>query len=373
MNHIGEFSKNSTISLELLIKEQKGRELVVDFEPSATIEHYEANSLIQLDNVTLITLEPGKKYAYSYAIPSHWSPGKYKVKYSIQINGKPHIIEESFNLIEGNQLNVQSTGLTDFTIAEDTVDLGEIVSGYIPGPEFQMNADIQIDPNNPKRLLITPRETIRSNHSYSLVLSRQLTSLSGGTLPEKRVIPFTTAYSPLYATPLEVRSVIKDMFQHFDIHDIYVAIRDAGQKAHQYLRLIPDADNTRFRMIQDRDASYFPATKYVLYEASKQLLSSLLIKLLEGSDTTVIGDQVATGASFALGDFEVSETSSSGSGGSTSESNPILPVLKQLLTDIERENKFWLDSMMGRNARGYAKPISGITRSGAAGPESRDI
>jgi Bacterial Ig-like domain len=371
MSYLGEFSKNSTILLELLTIDEQNHPIMVDNPPTATIEHYNANSVQIMDSVTLNTVENGSKHTYVYEIPSDWPYGTYVIRYSVQIQGRTYTTEETFQLDEdfmenNTPWNAQILNLnSDESVAESIENGASEKADYVLPPEFQIEATVQVNGNH---IIITPKQPLKYNHSYMVVLDKGIQSINGNSLLDQRVIHFTSEYKPLYSTPLEIRSVIRDMFSKFTLHEIYAAIRDAGQKVHQLLRQQPDANHTQFRLLEDRDEAYFPAMKFVEYEASRQLLNGLLIKMMNG-EINGVGQSIGSG--FKLGDFEVQGNQSSNN--QTDEKDALLKVIQTLMTEIEKELKYWKDALMGRNARGYAKPINAITRSSAPAPESRDI
>jgi hypothetical protein len=374
MSYLGEFSKNSTILLELLTKDEQDMPITVDYPPTATIEHYNSNGVQIMDNVTLNTVADGSKHTYLYKIPSNWPYGNYVIHYTVQIQGKTYTTKETFKLDQTDELIAQNTQLNlqilDLLDGKETVS-ESIENGvtekaeYVLPPEFQIDATIQVNGN---KIIITPKQPLKYNHSYTVVLDKNIKSVNGNSLSENRIIQFTSAYQPLYATPLEIRSVVRDMFPSFTLHEIYAALRDAGQKVHQLLKQQPDANNPSFSLLSEGDATYFPATKFVIYEASRQLLNGLLIKVING-ETNSLSQTIGNG--FKLGDFEVQGNQSSSDG--ASEKDALLKVIQALIAEIEKELKYWTDALMGRNARGYAKPINAITRSSAPAPESRDI
>ncbi|QHW35666.1 Ig-like domain-containing protein (plasmid) [Paenibacillus rhizovicinus] len=247
---------------------------------------------------------------------------------------------------------------------------------YIPPKEFGMKTGIgvpTIDPDNPRRVILKITEPLKLNHSYTLVLDKGIKSVSGNLLEETMAIAFTTEYGPLYAGPLEVRSVVKKLYTSFELSEIYVALRNAGQKAHQLQGLIVDVNNSRYKALEERDNAYFPTQKYVAYEAARALLSSLLMRILN-SDASTGGptSTASTSGMVTLGDLTVQESASSGSGtgGGSGNSDP-LTMVEDALSDLSGELKFWQDAMLGRNRRGYAAPVSANFRTAAGSPESR--
>jgi hypothetical protein len=239
---------------------------------------------------------------------------------------------------------------------------------YIPPKEMRMKTGIatpSIDPSNPRKVILKITESLKLNHNYVIVLDKDIKSTSGASLGQTQMATFSTEYAPLYATPLEVFGVIKKLFSQFELSDVYQALRNAGQKAHQLLGQIPDPNVVQFRMLTERDAAYFPATKFVVYEAARVLLTSLIMRIAndQGVDTNGISGSVT------LGDLTVSEGTSSG-GGSAKPADPTT-IVKNALTQLNDEHKFWQDAMLGRNRRGYTTPVSTGFRTSAGSPTTR--
>jgi len=384
MNYIGEFQKDSTILLELLTKDEKNQPIVTDFPPTALIEHYDRNGLQEVDNVTLETMGDGSRHIKLYHIPIDWKYGDYLITYKAQIEGVEYTTQERFYISkteklveENNQIGYEIMNLmTSHSFPVDTKPEEEPVTsadGYIMPPDFQIPSNIQVVDN---RIIITINENIKFNHTYRVVLDKEIRSTSGARLGETKTITFTSAYKPLLATPLEVQSVLRSLYKYFTPHDIYSAIRDAGQKAMQLLGQIPDPNNSRYRDMRERDEAYFATTKYVLHEAARILMTGLMVRILNGtaSDEEGLGLMTETGGSITLGDFSISNksSSSSGMGNGENEETP-LQKLQAMIVENDRDLKFWQDAMMGRNRRGYARPLSGSYRSGAGSPEGRDF
>lgn len=361
MKDLGEFHKNSKIFLELLTIDEKNMPISVDSTPTVAIGYYGTDGVQNMDNVTLNTVDGGNRHIYVYEIPSNWPDGQYILRYEVIVQGVTHTIEETFSLYSNSNVEHDSGSNEDVQdeISETDTDI------MIMPPEFQIPVDIQVNDNT---IMIRPKESVAYNRTYTLVLDKSIQSITGKSLSQTRVIQFTSEYSPLYATPLELRSILSRLYSYFTLDEMYAALRDAGQKVHQLLKRIPDANNSRFQLLTDRDDAYFPATKFSVYEAAKNLLNHLLIKVIE-RHTNPSNEQMENG--FKLGDFEVQFGDSSND--SNEQDNTLLDMIQALLSNIEREWKYWMDALMGRNARGYAKPITAVTRSSSPGPESRDI
>lgn len=367
MGYLGELSQNSTILLELMTKAENDKPIQVDFPPTATIGQHDANGVQTVDSVTLITVDNGSRHTYSYTIPSHWKAGNYRITYHVIIDGSMHETDETFTLKQ-ESIPIRMMAETVPPVIEDS---SYEATDILP-QDFQIESLDPIVEGN--TITLKPKTTLLVNHTYTVVLKGEIASVTGSTLNTDKQIQFTTTYSPLYATPLEVRSVLKQTFSQFTLHDIYVALRDAGEKAHTLKRMVANAENNRFRLIQERDASYFPATKYVQFEAARQLLSGLYLQMISNQGPNDGSSSLLTsGGKFTLGDLSVEDSSSSAGTGQTDSVASAIKVIQNILKEVESELKFWRDSMMGYNAKGYGKPISAITRSNAVGPESRDF
>lgn len=382
MSHIGEFQKDSMILLELLTKSKENVSIPMDFAPTAVIEHSSRNGIVQVDSVKLETMGDKSNYTKSYRIPSNWEAGMYIITYHATVNGRLLQTKESFKILEPMDLVQESfKAMAVEPVVDDTEN--QVISDaddYVMPSDFQTPSSIVVEG---KRLTITLTGNALYNNTYSVVLNKELKSLSGNTLGKTKILTFTSEYKPLYSTPLEVQSLLRSISKYFTPHDYYSAIKDASQKALQMKGNVPDPNNARYRELRSNDTTLFSTQKFVMYQAARTLLASLMVKILDnnadddGDGNGGIGTIKETGGNIKLGDFSVSDgSSSSGSGLGTSnakkEETP-LEKLKALLREVEKELKFWQDAMMGHNRRGYAKPLSGSYRSGAGTPEGRDF
>lgn len=376
MNYIGEIQKDSEILLELLTKDEHNQTICADFPPTATIEHYSRNGVIEVDSVTLETMTDGSKHVKLLQIPSHWESGNYIITYKVRVNAQEYTTQEMFQLSEMEgfvQSYELSNPIQEKAILESEQDLVTVEEGYIMPSEFQIPSTISV---SGKRLTITLSGTIKYNYTYRVVLDKAIASSDGLSLGSIKTLTYTSAYKPLFATPLEVQSVLRSIYQYFTPHDIYSAIRDAGQKAMTLLGNVADANNSRYRDMRSTDTALFPTQKYVMYEAARSLMVKLMVRILNGSssDDGDDGMMTSSGGKIQLGDFMVEDKSSSSSGISgsseTTEESP-LKKLQTLIASTEKELKFWLDNMMGITKRGYAKPVSSSFRTAAGSPGSR--
>ncbi|MCD7910962.1 hypothetical protein KC480_05410 [Bacillus velezensis] len=371
MNYIGEFQKNSKILLELLTKDEENHPIAIDNPPVAVIEHNGQNGVVEVDSVTLDTIGDEYKYTKEYTIPSHWEYGDYVITYKVVIGGIEHQTQESFT-IAPYQSN--DTGSDNFNPAEEAISEAD---DYILSSDFQSSTSVTVTDN---RIEITLSEEAKYNYSYSLILDKGIKSISGKSLETTKVLSFTSEYKPLYATPLEVKSVLRSIYKYFSAHDIYKSIRDAGQKARQLRgESTVDANNSRYREIRATDTTLFATQRYTVYEASRLLLTKLIVRILNSTDPEEIdagsGIIDKAGGSFKLGDFSISNGTSASSSltSVTDNEESALEKLQSLLEENEKELKFWRDAMLGHNRRGYATPSSASFRSDGGSPEGRDF
>jgi hypothetical protein len=103
MNLIGEYSKNSTILLELLTKDEYSMPIPADFPPTAVIEYFDGNGLNEVDRVTLEEIGIGR-YLKPYLIPSEWGYGDYLVTYFASLGGIQCTTKERFQLSKAADL-----------------------------------------------------------------------------------------------------------------------------------------------------------------------------------------------------------------------------------------------------------------------------
>lgn len=359
MKNLGALTRNTKISLGILTKDEAGEPLNIDRPVIAKINKLNADGLEEVDSVTLKAVKD--YHGGEYVLPSELDNGRYEILYEVVAEGETFYQKEYFTLIEEPPV----IGLNESE--EDYADRAE----YILPPEFQVPAELKVEGHV---VTIIPHDELKPNHNYRIVVTKNVQSQNQENLDDDYEVHFTTEYMPLYATPLEIRSIVRDVFQYFELQDIYEAIRNAGQKAHQLLRMSANPNQSDFELIGEDDDTYFPATKFVVHQAANQLLNQLIIKLMyavdEESGNPFIRDD--SGISYALGDFQVKKSDEK-SETTTSGEPPELVTIKQLIEHNEEEIKFWQDALLGRNARGYASPTSVTSRGGVVSPESRDI
>lgn len=368
MNYLGEYQKESTILLELLILDENEQGIHADSSPVAIFEYVDANGRIAVGNVTLDTAMNSVSYEKYFPIPVDFRYGEYIISYNAIVNGIPFQKQDRFYLSNSSELKDDQ-----YEFAKNLIeDLENDV--YLPSHYEQIPTTVMV---NGHELQITLDDKVLFNHNYKVIIDGLL-STSGKSLPSN-VLDYRSLYKPLFSTPSEVQSTLRGLFKYFDIVDVYVAIRDSSQKGLQYLAQNPDPNNTRYREYTDRNAQYFGLTKYVLYEACLILLNQMIAKLFQSSNALPgEGENVSSiaGAEISLGDFsfkDSSGSSGSGSSSSSSETDEFLKKVNPLILNLTAERKFWLDSMMNRNRRGYANAVTAAVRSDAGSPESRDF
>lgn len=370
MKNIGAIPQNSTILLEIITKDRAGNPLSVDYPVTAKIERQSADGLQVLDNVTLITAGNVGIHQKEYKLPASTPAGEYIITYHVSVQGKSIQKREKFVIADFSPMQAISLDSSEET--EDTY--GEHPAFVMP-PDFQTPVELEVEG---EKVHLQLNEGVKRNSTYQVIITDELKSISGSSLGELTQIEFTSAYAPLYATPLEVRSVLKDIFFYFQVKDIYEAIRDAGQKVHQLLRLPANADEAGFALLQSNEDTYFPAKKVSIYQASNQLINQLIIKMLypndaSGEDNSGVVIDTSTD-SFVLGDFQVTKKGSAEESFGSSSGEPVqITALQRLIEANEKELKFWTDALLGRNARGYSSPISATSRGSVTVPGSRDI
>ncbi|SFJ62157.1 hypothetical protein SAMN02799624_05211 [Paenibacillus sp. UNC496MF] len=218
-----------------------------------------------------------------------------------------------------------------------------------------------------RKLVFKPRDGFLYNTTYTVVAQKSIKSESGLSLGDTARQTFTSQYGPLFGDQaIEVHGIMKSLYEYFTIHEVYAALRDAGQKAYILLNMFPDVNNARFRELLDSRIEYFGVTRYVPYEAAKMLLGTLYIRLSEkmnlGDPTVAIANE----STATLGDLTIQEKTDPqviGSG--------VLKVIQNMMSEVERECKYWMDHLMNRDRRGYTTPLSASFRKNTATPDDR--
>ncbi|WP_038246672.1 Ig-like domain-containing domain [Virgibacillus salexigens] len=375
MKNIGEIASNSTILLEIVTKDTGDNVLSVDQPVTAIIQRGIGDSAVVVDSVTLNTLNNGYSYQYEYKL-NGLSEDVYFIIYKVLVNGNSYEETEMFSVKNNIIVNTFESSANMESSETDQTEPYAKNTKYVLPFDFQISTTLKVEEN---KVHITLDEGLKPNHTYIIYVTNQIQSVNTGEkLGGNYALNFSSSYSPLYASPLEVKSILKDIFFYFKMEDIYIALRNAGQKVHQLLRMTASANLTGFQLLTERDNTFFPASKYSVYQAANQLLNQLIIKMIytreEDDDSTTITSVEGSNDSFVLGDFEVTKKSTESTGSSSgSDEPPEVIVLQRLIKENEQELKFWKDALMGRNARGYSNPISATSRGGVQAPESRDI
>lgn len=218
-----------------------------------------------------------------------------------------------------------------------------------------------------KKLTFMPTEGFAYNRTYTVVLQDKIVSVSGKQLDEEKRITFTSQYGPLFGEQVsEVHNILKGLFVHFSIHEIYVALRDAGQKAYILLKMTPDINSARFRELLDTRTEYFGVTRYVPYEAARILLGALYIRMSEKLNLGDPNSPFVSESQTELGDLNIREKT-----GDNYIGNSILTTINTMLAEVERQLKYWQDHVMERDRRSYASPITASFRTGNGSPAER--
>ncbi|RHW31989.1 Ig-like domain-containing protein [Oceanobacillus profundus] len=368
MKDLGVLNSDSTILLEILTKDASGNAIDMDQPVIARIERQNGDGVVAVDSVTLNTSEDRLIHSYSYALSSSLEKGKYYITYQVSINNQVYHKVETFQ--------IQEAVTEEIVDNSDSVSYGDKLKHVMPS-DFQTPSTLEVDG---KKLIIRLEEPLNMNHTYQVIITDELVSeQSQSPIDGTYGIHFTSEYSPIYATPLEVKSILKNVFFYFEIEEVYQALRNAAQKAHQLLRMAADPNETEFELIETDESTYFPAGKFTAYQASIQLLNQLVIKMvyansqdyLDNDDVSIIQEGVD---SFTLGDLTVSKKSSTSDSSTSVEEEPLeVSVIQRLIRSYQEELKFWTDALMGRNARGYANAITATSKGSVTVPGSRDI
>jgi hypothetical protein len=94
---IGGYTKNSTILLELLTKDEDSALIPTDFPPTALLEYFDGNRLISVLHVTLETIGPGR-YLQAITVPDDWGYGDYLITYEAKLEGVTYTTKERFQV-----------------------------------------------------------------------------------------------------------------------------------------------------------------------------------------------------------------------------------------------------------------------------------
>ncbi len=216
-----------------------------------------------------------------------------------------------------------------------------------------------------KQVIIQTDEKVLYNRDYSVIIDG-VKSMSGNIQEGPEILTYSSIYRPLYAEPPELRPILRGLMKYFSIREMYIALRNASQKAHQLQGMIIDPNNSRFKLIVERDTTYYPTQKYVVLEAALRLMNGLFMSITDQQSIEPEGSSSSSsgGDTVKLGDFEITPAKvTDTSTGSTEEMKGLLSLIGETLNTINTEHKFWQDAMMNRNKRGYTSPVTAKTRS----------
>lgn len=374
MAEILSYRRNSSILLEFRPYTEENVEIPLDSAP--IVGFYYTDSIGSL-GVGSVILEPSVTGTYEklFVIPDHWLYGNYRMDYTYFSNGE--IFVDSSNFLLENKIDKEED---EVFFANEILD--EIMAEeYIPSHYQQVTATTEVSGHE---IRITLQGNALYNYDYKVILDG-IKSKQGQSLAKQVISTYQSEYGPMFATPNDVHSVLKGLYRFYEIKEIYVALRDAGQKALVMLRQQADVNNSRYRAYSERNDNYFSLTKYVVYEAAYNLLLDLYNKFLAANGVPGYLEEVGEedplakilGSGFTLGDFAVSGI---GKNAGNSEDGEIVDIvdtflkkLRNVLDGIRKELKFWQDSMMSRNARGYTNPSTSTFKSGVTSPESREF
>lgn len=374
MEEMLSYRRNSSVLLEFRPFDEENVEIPLDSPP--TVGFYYTDSIGSL-GVGSVILEPSVTGAYEklFVIPDHWLYGRYRMEYTYLRDGESYTKASYFLLENEEDLKEDETFFTQQILDELWAE------EYIPSHHQQVAATTEVSGHE---IRITLQGNPLYNYDYRVILDG-IKSVEGKVLTKQVVSTYQSEYGPLFSTPNDVHSVLKGLYKFYEIKEVYVALRDAGQKALTMLRQIADINNSRYRPYSDRNQNYFSLTKYVLYEASYNLLLDLYNKFLAANGVPGYLEEVEEedplakilGSGFTLGDFTISGI---GSGAGDNEDGEIVDIvdsfikkLKYVLDGIRKELKFWQDSMMSRNARGYTSPAVPVYKGSVTSPESREF
>lgn len=366
------YRRNSSILLEFQALTDESLEIPLDSSPSATIKYVKSGGRNTLQSVILEPSAPNL-YTAEFTVPSTWLYGDYIITYKYISEGLEYERDVPFVLS-----NVQDLEEDQAFFSKQLLD-NIWADEYIPSYHQQVASTVEVS-GHEIRITLTGNPSY--NYDYTVILDG-VKSVSGKEITKQIVSTYQAEYKPLFSTPNDVRSVLKGLYPFFEIKEVYVALRDAGQKALQMLRQNTDPNNSRYREYSERNENFFALTKFVVYEASYNLLLDLYNKFLAAKGIPGVSDGSEEenpliqmlGKGFSLGDFSVSDMD----GGKldpeeeAAVTDDFVKKLRYILTYINQELKFWRDAMMSRNARGYTNPTTATYKSDVASPESRDI
>jgi|GEM_PF-4963498 len=116
MKHIGEYAKNQEIILELLTYDEESMPISADFSPTALLEQYGQNGLIEVARATLEEAKNGL-YMKSFTVPESFAPGHYVITYEATIDGESYATHERFTVI-GSSITSPSTPIQKVAVSD---------------------------------------------------------------------------------------------------------------------------------------------------------------------------------------------------------------------------------------------------------------
>ncbi len=369
MANLGVFQRKQKINLELLLNdiENVGGEL--DSPPRAVVSYTDASRLKTMSSVTLNKVENDNSlYVYDVTIGEDWFYGNYSVTFSYSVNDQPNERIDTFSI--SSEQDFQKEQNDYFQSMIDGFESGM----YIPSTYEQESTEV-IAAAHEIQILLT--DAVKYNHTYKVIIDG-VKSVTGEVIKKDIVLEFDSEYKPLYSNPSEVENIIVHFFKLFTTKEVFLAIRDASQKAMVYLQQVADPNNSRYKAYNERNTPYFAMTKYVAYQASYTLMQDLIAKFSAETLPTLFDPTSADvnflGSSFTLGDFTVSDAD----GGSEKDilmikSSEAFRKINALIKQIKDDLIYWRDDMMTRGRRGYTSVATGSYRTDAGSPESREF
>ena len=369
MANLGVFQRKQKINLELLLNDIDLVNNPLDSPPRATVAYTDASRLKTMSSVTLNKVENDNSlYVYDVTIDDDWFYGNYSVTFSYSVNSQQYERIDTFSI----------SSEQDFK-KEQSDYLQNMINGfesgtYVPSIYEQESAEV-IAAAHEIQILLT--DAMKYNHTYKVIIDG-VKSVNGKELKKEIVLEFDSEYKPLYSNPSEVENIIVHFFKLFTTKEVFLAIRDASQKAMVYLQQVADPNNSRYKDYNERNTPYFAMTKYVAFQASYTLMQDLIAKF--SADTLPVLfdpdsiDKDVLGSSFTLGDFNVSGTDGSNEKDILMiKSSEAFRKINALIKQIKEEMIYWRDDMMTRGRRGYTTVMTGSYRTDAGSPESREF
>jgi hypothetical protein len=218
---------------------------------------------------------------------------------------------------------------------------------YLKSPSYKVDLKFEKSGN---KVEANVEQKIKYNRDYLIIIPSG-TKFSSSETTEEKIIKFSTQYKPIYCSILEVKSVLRELEEFFNNDEILKEIRNAGQKAHYFLKIQPDANQDDYEEVEESDNRFLAINQFCIYESARHLINRLVSDLIKNEGALPGGSK---SSSISLGDFSMSTGSSSSSSSSKQES--IFGIVKENAKIINEEVEFWKESLIGRRNRGYASP-----------------